>query len=54
MLPMHPEKVTVWCSLWAGGIIGLYIFKDAAIRNVTVNGDEWYDIQLFFPQNARV
>ena len=21
-LAMHPEKVTVWCGLWAGGIIG--------------------------------
>ena len=22
-LPMHPEKITVWCGLWAGTIIGL-------------------------------
>ena len=36
-LPMHPEKVTVWCGLWAGGIIGPYFFKDDANRNVTVN-----------------
>ncbi|GFX82301.1 hypothetical protein TNCV_973131 [Trichonephila clavipes] len=21
--PLHPEKLTVWCALWAGGIIGL-------------------------------
>ncbi|GFS59141.1 putative DD41D transposase [Trichonephila clavipes] len=20
--PLHPEKLTVWCDLWAGGIIG--------------------------------
>ena len=20
-LPLHPEKTTVWCGLWAGGII---------------------------------
>ncbi|GFV04025.1 hypothetical protein TNCV_916491 [Trichonephila clavipes] len=20
--PLHPEKLTVWCTLWAGGIIG--------------------------------
>ncbi|GFX54352.1 hypothetical protein TNCV_3824511 [Trichonephila clavipes] len=20
--PLHPEKLTVWCALWAGGIIG--------------------------------
>ncbi|GFX89114.1 putative transposable element [Trichonephila clavipes] len=19
--PLHPEKVTVWCDLWAGGIL---------------------------------
>ncbi|GFT32654.1 DUF4817 domain-containing protein [Trichonephila clavipes] len=22
--PLHPEKLTVWCALWTGGIIGLY------------------------------
>ncbi|GFW81252.1 hypothetical protein TNCV_376001 [Trichonephila clavipes] len=21
--PLHPEKLTVWCALWAGGIIGI-------------------------------
>ncbi|XP_065675584.1 uncharacterized protein LOC136091800 [Hydra vulgaris] len=26
--PLNPEKLTVWCALWAGGIIGLYIFKN--------------------------
>ncbi|GFX46191.1 transposable element Tc3 transposase [Trichonephila clavipes] len=20
-IPIHPEKLTVWCSLWAGGIL---------------------------------
>ncbi|GFW24275.1 uncharacterized protein TNCV_605251 [Trichonephila clavipes] len=25
--PLHPEKLTVWCDLWAGGIIGPYFFK---------------------------
>ena len=38
-LPMLSEKVTVWCGLWAGGIIGPYFFKDDANRNVTVNGE---------------
>ncbi|GFU56270.1 hypothetical protein TNCV_582061, partial [Trichonephila clavipes] len=19
--PLHPEKLTVWCALWAGGIL---------------------------------
>ena len=34
MLPIHPEKVTAWRDLWAGGIIGPYSCKDAANRNV--------------------
>ncbi|GFU14676.1 hypothetical protein TNCV_746631 [Trichonephila clavipes] len=25
--PLHPEKLTVWCALGAGGIIGPYFFK---------------------------
>ncbi|GFS92973.1 ATP-binding cassette sub-family A member 3 [Trichonephila clavipes] len=25
--PLHQEKLTVWCALWAGGIIGPYFFK---------------------------
>ncbi|GFU79308.1 DUF4817 domain-containing protein [Trichonephila clavipes] len=24
--PLHPETLTVWCTLWAGGIIGPYFF----------------------------
>ncbi|GFW05895.1 putative transposable element [Trichonephila clavipes] len=23
--PLHPEKLTVWCALWAGGIIAFFI-----------------------------
>ncbi|GFW48402.1 transposase [Trichonephila clavipes] len=38
--PLHPEKLTVWCSLWAGGIIGAY-FKNDEGHNVTVNGDRY-------------
>lgn len=37
-LPLHPDKTTVWCGLWAGGIIGPYFFKNEAGQNVTVNG----------------
>ncbi|CAH1972213.1 unnamed protein product [Acanthoscelides obtectus] len=40
-LPMHPEKITVWCGLWASGIIGPYFFKDDNGRNVTVNGERY-------------
>ncbi|GFX74341.1 DUF4817 domain-containing protein [Trichonephila clavipes] len=37
--PLHSEKLTVWCALWAGGIIGPYFFKNDEGHNVTVNGD---------------
>ncbi|GFV75256.1 DUF4817 domain-containing protein [Trichonephila clavipes] len=39
--PLHPEKLTVWCALWAGGIIGPYFFKNDECHNVTVNGDRY-------------
>ncbi|GFT19729.1 DUF4817 domain-containing protein [Trichonephila clavipes] len=39
--PLHPEKLTVWCSLWAGGIIGPYFLKNGEGHNVTVNGDRY-------------
>ncbi|GFU99624.1 transposable element Tc3 transposase [Trichonephila clavipes] len=35
------EKRTVWCALWAGGIIGPYFFKNDEGHNVTVNGDRY-------------
>lgn len=25
---LHPAKVTVWCGIWAGGVIGPYFFED--------------------------
>ncbi|GFX49530.1 uncharacterized protein TNCV_4901721 [Trichonephila clavipes] len=37
--PLHPEKLTVWCALWAGGIIGPYFFKNDEGHNVT---ELWY------------
>ncbi|GFV95047.1 putative transposable element [Trichonephila clavipes] len=39
--PLHPEKLTVWCALWAGGIIGPYFFKHDEGQNVTVNVDRY-------------
>ncbi|GFW93769.1 uncharacterized protein TNCV_4220501 [Trichonephila clavipes] len=39
--PLHPEKLTVWGALWAGGIIGPYFFKNDEGHNVTVNGDRY-------------
>ncbi|GFT58674.1 transposable element Tc3 transposase [Trichonephila clavipes] len=38
---LHPEKLTVWCALWAGGINGPYFFKNDESHNVTVNGDRY-------------
>ncbi|GFV87711.1 transposase [Trichonephila clavipes] len=31
--PLHPEKLTVWCTLWTGGIIGPYFFKNDGGHN---------------------
>ncbi|GFV27478.1 putative DD41D transposase, partial [Trichonephila clavipes] len=39
--PLHPEKLTVWCVLWAGGIIGPYFSKNDEGHNVTINGDRY-------------
>ncbi|GFX80254.1 putative DD41D transposase [Trichonephila clavipes] len=64
---LHPEKLTVWCALWAGGIIVPYFFKNDEGHNVTVNGDRYramitnffipelnnYDVQeLWFQQDG--
>ncbi|GFW74687.1 putative DD41D transposase [Trichonephila clavipes] len=38
---IQDEKLTVWCALWAGGIIGPYFFKNDEGYNVTVNGDRY-------------
>ena len=37
----RPQKVTVWCALWADGIIGPYFFKIEAGHNITVNGERY-------------
>lgn len=38
---MHPEKVTVWCGFWAGGVIGPYFFENVAGKAITVNGERY-------------
>ncbi|GFU62077.1 putative transposable element [Trichonephila clavipes] len=50
--PLHPEKLTVWCALWAGGIIGPYFLKNDAGYNVTVNGDRYRGMitNFFIPE----
>ena len=40
-VPLQPEKITVWCGLHAGGIIGPYFFVDVDNRHVTVNGNRY-------------
>lgn len=40
-VPLHPEKVTVWCALWSGGIIGPYFFENAEGVALTVNGERY-------------
>ncbi|GFV30880.1 putative transposable element [Trichonephila clavipes] len=64
---LHPEKLTVWCALWAGEIIGPYFLKNDEGHKVTVNGDRYramitnffipelnnYDVQeLWFQQDG--
>ncbi|XP_073819568.1 uncharacterized protein [Musca autumnalis] len=39
--PLHPQKLTVWCVLWAGGVIGPYFFRNNVGEAVTVNGDRY-------------
>ncbi|KYN36525.1 hypothetical protein ALC56_09120 [Trachymyrmex septentrionalis] len=46
---MHPQRVTVWCGFWAGGIIGPYFFENEAGQAVTVTGARYrYMITQFF------
>ncbi|KZC15025.1 hypothetical protein WN55_08618 [Dufourea novaeangliae] len=39
--PMHPQRVTVWCGFWSGGIIGPFFFENEQGNAVTVNGDRY-------------
>jgi len=39
---MHPEIVTAWCGLWAGGIIGPYFFENDSENPVTVNDERYW------------
>ncbi|GFW93563.1 putative DD41D transposase [Trichonephila clavipes] len=50
--PLHPEKLTVWCTLWAGGIIGPYFFKNDEGHHVTVNVDRYRNMitNFFIPE----
>ncbi|GFX42942.1 DUF4817 domain-containing protein [Trichonephila clavipes] len=35
--PLHPEKLTVWCALWPGGIL----HQNDEGHNITINGDRY-------------
>lgn len=39
--PMHPQRVTVWCGFWAGGVIGPYFFQNEAGTALSVTGDRY-------------
>lgn len=49
---MHPQKVTVWCGFWAGGIIGPYFFENEAGAAITVNGERYRSMitNFFWPK----
>ena len=36
--PLYPQRVTIWCGFWAGGIIGSYFSENEAGAAVSVNG----------------
>lgn len=50
--PLHPQKLTVWCGLWHGGIIGPYFFRNDEGEAVTVNSVRYGAMlnDFFFPE----
>ncbi|GFX64432.1 hypothetical protein TNCV_4043221 [Trichonephila clavipes] len=46
--PLHPEKLTVWCALWAGG----FLLQNDEGHNITVNGDRYRAMipKFFIPE----
>ena len=45
-----PNKITVWCGLWAGGGIGPYFLPADEDRHVTVNRYRSMITEYFWPQ----
>ena len=41
---LHPLKVTAWCAIRSGGIIGPIFFENENGVTVTVNGERYRDI----------
>ena len=38
---MNPQRVTVWCEFWYGGVIGPFFFENEQRAAVTVNGERY-------------
>lgn len=51
-VPLHSERVTVWCGFMEGCIIGPYFFENDIEQAVTVNGQRYYEMldNFFIPQ----
>ena len=49
---LHTEKITVWCDLLTGYVIGPYFFRDDQDRHVAVNGNRYRSMitEYFWPQ----
>ena len=43
-VPLHSERVTVWCGFMENGIIGPYYFENENNQAVTVNGQRYKDM----------
>jgi hypothetical protein len=42
--PPHSEKVKVWCSVSAFGVLGPYFFENATGQSVTVRSDQCVEL----------
>ena len=52
----YPEKVTVWCGFWWGGVIGPYFFENDEGNAVTVNFERYRSMMenFFWPELAKM
>lgn len=48
--PLHDEKVTVWCGVCAGGIIGPYFFENSRGKAISINTERYCDMIRNFLQ----
>jgi hypothetical protein len=49
--PLQSAKVTVWCAIFSGGIIGPYFFEDEEGRTVTANTERYTAMLETFLRN---